>query len=184
MFTRLQDLHPPLKAPIPVIEIKDEQFSITPDAAKKALFRHCSETLKSLDPFGWSTALLHLVRGFEPEEGSSFFSLCAGFISKLASCEIPDVVAFIFTSGSLVALNKDPESVRRQRVEEGLRPRKRPINQGTMLLKLAFDFALRSRPAQEQLKNSYRFSKVLEHPVAWNLFPIHVLPSTVEATQF
>ena len=56
VLTRLQALHPPLKQEIPVIETKEEQFSITPDQAKKALFRNCSETWKSLDPFGWSTA--------------------------------------------------------------------------------------------------------------------------------
>ena len=152
VFNRLQDLHPQLKQEIPVIEIKEDQFSITADNAKKSLFRHCSETWKSLDPFGWSTALLHLVRGITSEEGPSFFDLCADFISKLANCDVPDTVAFVFTTGSLVALNKDADDIRRKRVEDGLRPRERPINQGTMFLKLAFDLALRSRQAQDAVK--------------------------------
>ena len=50
-------------------------------------------------------------------------------------------------------MNKDSETVRRQRAEDGLRPRERPINQGTMFLKLAFDLALRSRAAQEAVKD-------------------------------
>jgi hypothetical protein len=108
-----------------------------------------AETWKSLDPFGWSTALLHLVRAFQPEEGSSFFELCTEFISKLACCEVPDSVAFVFTTGSLIALNKDSEKVLKTRIAEGKQPRERPINQGTMFLKLAFELALRSPAACE-----------------------------------
>jgi hypothetical protein len=149
VFTRLQKLHPPLKESIPVLEAPDDQFSITLDQTKQALFRHSAETWKSLDPFGWSTALLHLIRSFKPEEGPSFFDLTAEFIAKLANCQVPDSVAFIFTTGSLIALNKDPEHVRLKRVKDGLRPRERPINQGTMFLKVAFDLALRSKAAQK-----------------------------------
>jgi hypothetical protein len=149
VFTRLQKLHPPLKEEIPVIEAHDEQFSITPGQTVQALYRHSGETWKSLDPFGWSTALLHLIRAYKPEEGPSFFDLTAEFIAKLANCQVPDSVAFIFTTGSLLALNKDPENIRRKRLEDGLKPRERPINQGTMFLKIAFDLALRSKAAQK-----------------------------------
>jgi hypothetical protein len=130
-----------------------DQFRISVKKTKKALFRCCSETWKSLDPFGWSTALLHLIRAFKPEEGSSFFDLVAEFVSKLANCEIPDHVAFVVTTGSLIALNKDADAVRRKRVADGLQLRERPINQGTLFLKLAFDLALRSREAQEAAKS-------------------------------
>ena len=148
VFERLQKLHPPLKQEIPAIDPEPEQFSITGKKVRKALFRHCSETWKSLDPFGWSTALLHLIRGVEAE-GSSFFDLSAELIAKLANCQVPDTVAFLFTTGSLVALNKDSAEVRSKRLEEGKLPRERPINQGSMFLKLAFDLALRSKPAQD-----------------------------------
>src|SRR5271166_2143809 len=149
VFTRLQRLHPPRKEAIPRLEAADDQFTITPAQTKQALFRHSAETWKSLDPFGWSTALLHLIRAFKPEEGVSFFDLTAKFISMLANCQVPDSVAFIFTTGSLIALNKDPEHIRLKRLKDGLRPRERPINQGTMFLKIAFDLALRSKPAQK-----------------------------------
>jgi hypothetical protein len=149
VLTRLQALHPPRKAEIPVIKPHSEQFSISAEQTSKALYRNCTETWKSLDPFGWSTALLHLIRAFKPEEGPSFFDLTSEFVAKLANCQVPDSVAFIFTTGSLIALNKDPENVRLQRLRDGLKPRERPINQGTMFLKLAFDLALRSRKAQE-----------------------------------
>ena len=104
---------------------------ISSEQTKKQLYRSCSETWKSLDPFGWSTALLHLIRAFVPETGPSFFDLISELIAKLANCDIPDSVAFVFTTGALVALNKDPESVRIKRLEDGLKPRERPINQGT-----------------------------------------------------
>lgn len=75
--------------------------------------------------------MLHLVRGFQSEEGPSFYQLAAEFTAKLANCEVPDTVAFIFTTGSLIAFNTDSERVQLQRSEEGLQPRERPINQGT-----------------------------------------------------
>ena len=153
VYQRLPNLHPPLKNEVPVIPLPPDQFQISATKVRKALIRSCSETWKSLNPFGWSTALLHLIRAFKPEEGPSIFDLSADFISKLANCEIPDSVAFIDTTGSLLALNKDSEPVRRKRIVDGLPPRERPINQGTMFLKLAFDLALRSREAQEAAKS-------------------------------
>ena len=48
-----------------------------------------------MDPFGWSTALLHLIRAVEPETGPSFYDLIAELVSKLANCEIPDSIAFL-----------------------------------------------------------------------------------------
>ena len=152
VYKRLQDLHPPLKEEIPVLPAPEYQFRVKAKKASKALYSNCAETWKSLDPFGWSTALLHLIRAYEPEEGRSFFHLAADFVSKLANCEVSDSVAFVFTSGSLIALNKDPEKVRQKRIEDGLKPRERPINQGTMFLKLAFDLALRSPEAKEAAK--------------------------------
>ena len=67
----------------------------------------------------------------------------------LACCEVPDSIAFVYTTGSLIALNKDSEAVRKKRTAEGKQPRERPINQGTMFLKLAFELALRSPAASE-----------------------------------
>ena len=143
VYQRLPNLHPPLKNEVPVIPLPPDQFQISATKVRKALIRSCSETWKSLNPFGWSTALLHQIRAFKPEEGPSIFDLSADFISKLTNCKIPDSV--VFTTGSSLALNKDSEPVRRKRIVDGLPPRERPINQGTMFLKLAFDLALRSR---------------------------------------
>jgi hypothetical protein len=65
---------------------------------------------------------------------------------------VPDLVSFVLTTGSLLALYKEPTEIREERVKKGTPPKERPINQGTMLLKLAFDLALRSDQAQEAVE--------------------------------
>ena len=52
----------------------------------------------------------------------------------------------------MIGLNKDDEEAREERMKKGLKPRVRPINQGSLFLKLAFDFALHSPPAREAAK--------------------------------
>ena len=153
VYERLQNLHPAHKNEVPVNSLPPDQFKISAKKVRKALIRSCSETWKSLDSFGWTPALLHLIQVFKPDEGPSFFDLSADFISKRANCEMPDLVAFIYTTESLLALNKDSELVKRRTIVDGLSPRERPINQGTMFLKLAFDLAVRSREAQEAAKS-------------------------------
>src|SRR5689334_23241278 len=66
------------------------------EEARKALFRVCGEKWVSLDPFGWSTALLHLVRGVK---GESFFGLVSGLVARVAGAEVSALVAFVFSSG-------------------------------------------------------------------------------------
>ena len=63
-----------------------------------------------------------------------------------------DLVAFALSSGSIIGLNKDDEETQAARLAKGLLPRERPINQGALLLKLAFDLALHSTEAAESLK--------------------------------
>jgi hypothetical protein len=68
------------------------------------------------------------------------------------SADVSDLVAFALSSGSIIGLNKDDEDTQEIRREKGLPPRERPINQGSLILKLAFDLALHSEAAQEAVK--------------------------------
>ena len=72
VYKRLQDLHPPLKEEIPALPAPEYQFRVKAKKASKALYSNCAETWKSLDPFGWSTAL-QLIRAYESSR--SFFTL-------------------------------------------------------------------------------------------------------------
>jgi len=62
---RIRALHPALKEAVPPLHTDVSQFSISAAQARRALFGKCGEAWVSLDPFGWSTALLHLVRAAE-----------------------------------------------------------------------------------------------------------------------
>ena len=62
LFDRLQALHPPLKEEIPAISVPVPQLLLTNDDVYKAVYKKCTEHWDSMDPFGWNTALLHLIR--------------------------------------------------------------------------------------------------------------------------
>src|SRR6186713_2511920 len=64
---RLRALHPALKEEIPELSTDAEQFTVTKSRAAKILFPLCGSQWGSLDPFGWSTALLHLIRAAKPD---------------------------------------------------------------------------------------------------------------------
>ena len=152
LFNRLQKLHPPLKEPIPDITTEEKQFSISPERTAKKLYKLCTEHWNTPDPYGWNTAMLHLIRNVSEEEGPSFFSLYSALVSRVISADVSDLVAFVLSSGSIIGLNKDDEQTQEERHQKGLTPRERPINQGSLLLKLAFDLALHSPQAQQAVK--------------------------------
>jgi hypothetical protein len=102
----------------------------------------CTEKWKSLDPFGWSTALLHNVRGITSSVGQTFFQLMGTLISRIANTQIPDLASFILTTGSLFGLYKETEETRSEKEKKGIAPKERPINQGSLFLQVAFDLAL------------------------------------------
>lgn len=73
VFIRLQKLHPSLKEEIPILSTQIDQFTLSPSEAKEVIFKKCIQTWFSMDPFGWNTSLLHLIRGAPGED--SFFTL-------------------------------------------------------------------------------------------------------------
>ena len=152
LFERLQKLHPPLKEPIPDLGTSEKQFTISPTNTAKVLFKLCTEHWSTPDPYGWNTAMLHLVRNATDPSGQSFFSFYSTLVSHVVSADVSDLVAFVLSSGSIIGLNKDDEETQDVRREKGLPPRERPINQGSLILKLAFELALHSPEAQAVAK--------------------------------
>ena len=74
-FDRLQKLHPALKETIPDFKTEEEQFSISPTKAANSVFKLCSEQWNTPDPYGWNTAMLHLIRNVDDFPGNFFFLL-------------------------------------------------------------------------------------------------------------
>jgi hypothetical protein len=152
LATQLQDLHPPLKEPIPDLPIRVPQFNISPQSVFDGLFKKCRENWKSLDPYGWNTSLLHLIRDVARPPHVSFFTLFCNVLSQIVTGDVSDLVAFSLCAGSMIGLNKDDEETQDERLKRGLKARVRPINQGSLLLKLSFDIALRSHDGKEAAK--------------------------------
>jgi hypothetical protein len=78
--------------------------------------------------------------------------LFSSLVSKVIDAGVSDLVAFVLSAGSIIGLNKDDAETQTKRLEQGLEPRERPINQGSLILKLAFDLALHSPAAQAAAK--------------------------------
>ena len=148
LFGRLQKLHPPLKEPIPDLTTSVEQFLISDEDTAKSLYKLCTERWDTPDPYGWNTAMLHLIRNVSDFPGRSFFFFYSTLISDLVQTDVSDLVAYALSSGSIIGLNKDDEETQAIRLEKGLPPRERPINQGSLMLKLVFDLALHSPEAE------------------------------------
>jgi len=170
LFGRLQALHPPLKQEIPAITVPEPQLTMTNADVYKAVHKKCTEHWDSMDPFGWNTALLHLAGG--PSD-KCFFTLFTELINVALDVKVSDLVAFTLSSGNIFGLNKDSEAVQQARIEKGLNPRERPINQGTLILKLAFDVALHSEDAMHAAMSCNRFSKELVLREVWQLLPTY-----------
>ena len=94
LFDRLQSLHPPLKEEIPEIRVSVPKFFATNSDVYKHLFKNCTEHWDSMDPYGWNTALLHLVRNVSVPPDKGFFTLFSEFISGLILADVSDLVAF------------------------------------------------------------------------------------------
>ena len=60
------------------------------------------------------------------------------------SDDIPAAVAFVTSAGALTALNKVPESENEERRAKNQKPKLRPINSGSVLLKGIFKAAAKS----------------------------------------
>ena len=103
------------KEPVPKLTTYADQFTLTPEEVYGSLFKQCNEKWQSPDPYGWNTALLHLIRN-APDE-MSFFACFSTFISKLIDADVSDLVAYTLTAGSMIGLNKDDEETQKARLE-------------------------------------------------------------------
>ena len=148
VFQRLQKLHPALKQAIPELRTNREQFFMDQRDVKEILFTKCTSSWQSGDPFGWNTALLHLIRvGPQSEEHLPFFDSYCALISRLLVADVSDLASYVLSGGSIFGLNKESEEARQAREQKGDSPKERPVNQGSLLLKLVFDLALHSPDA-------------------------------------
>jgi len=152
---RLQDLLPTLKEPVPPLPAELDQFRTSESEVRKFLFNNCTGSWKSLDPFGWSSALLHLVR-VNPNtasEGPSFFDGVVKLVVALANCEVCDLAALVQTTGVLFAFNKVEPAEQEARKQRGLLPKERGINNGAFFLKCAFAISQLSPQAKKARKD-------------------------------
>ena len=148
VFQRLQKLHPTLKQAIPELRTDREQFFLDQRDVKEIVFTKCTSAWQSGDPFGWNTALLHLIRvGPQSEEHLPFFDSYCDLISRLLVADVSDLASYVLSGGSIFGLNKESEESRQAREQKGESPKERPVNQGSLLLKLVFDLALHSPDA-------------------------------------
>ena len=68
----------------------------------------------------------------------TFFHAFSAIVAKVTSAEVSDMVAFIFSSGSVFALNKDDEDEQKSRIKGS--SAQRTTFQGTLVLKKKMTF--------------------------------------------
>ena len=99
-----------------------------------------------LDVFGWATDFLFLVRN------TPFLRQVARLCARIGSADVPDSVAAVLTCGGLLALHKESPKEQAARAARGLKPKLRPVNIGSALLKWSFKCALRDQAPQDAAK--------------------------------
>ena len=125
-------------------------------ALRHFIYKQCTASTTPIDGWGWSLNLLYAVRSARSSRYSpSFFNLITKWATRIGNAEINDHEAQALSAGFIMAFNKLPEQEQRRRVEQGREPKIRPVNPAPCLLKLVFQFALRSQPAQTALKKMY-----------------------------
>jgi hypothetical protein len=76
--------------------------------------------------------------------------LCA----RIGSADVSDSVAAVLTCGGLLALHKESPKEQAARATRGLKPKLRPVNIGSALLKWSFKCALRGQALQDAAKKT------------------------------
>ena len=75
----------------------------------------------------------------------------ARLVARLAKAEVPKICGFIFSVGGIFALNKLSPEEQQERIDKGLKPKRRPVNIGCSILKWAFSLALKTPQARETI---------------------------------
>lgn len=142
----LADLHPhrtnEIVPPVP----KCPQMVIRAEEFREVLFKLAADESIAKDIFGWSPALMLECRGIP----GGFFEEFCNFLEFFARNPgaFPPIAATLLSMGSLTPLHKVGAAERR-RACDGVAPKVRPINSGTMFAKAALKAMLRT-PASER----------------------------------
>ena len=101
------------------------------------------------DCFGWSACLLYPLRGKKKlGRHIPFIHQVARLVARIASAQVPPILADILTCGNLFALHKLDAAEQAEAAALGLPPSLRPVNTGCNLLKWGFQLAVRSPAAR------------------------------------
>ena len=87
-----------------------------------------------------------------PVRNTPFLRQVARLCARIGSAEVPDCVAAVLTCGGLLALHKESPKQQADRAARGLKPKLRPVNIGSALLKWSFKCALRAPAPQDAAK--------------------------------
>jgi hypothetical protein len=109
-----------------------EQVYLTEGECAKAVVRKSKETQASIDVYGWSPDMTHDIAG-DPKH--PFITASASLMTLLSKGDVPLAVAFVLTAGGLSPFNKLSHEENEERIQNGLDPALRPVNNGVMITK-------------------------------------------------
>ena len=125
------------------------QVKITPKHAQCRLFALAGNAHSPSDCFGWSACLLYPLRGKKRlGRHIPFIHQVARLVARIASADVPPILADILTCGNLFALHKLDAAEQAEAAALGLPLSLRPVNTGCNLLKWGLQLAVRSPAAQ------------------------------------
>ena len=124
-----------------------DKVTVTAERAKTFLYKEAGLDHTCMDVFGWATDFLFPVRN------TPFLRQVARLCARIASADVPDCVAQLLTCGGLLALHKESPKQQAARAARGLKPKLRPVNIGSALLKWSFKCALRQQAPQDTAKS-------------------------------
>ena len=125
-----------------------EQITTTAETATQTL-RASANNAGSIDVFGWSDDM-HLVdRNYQGTKDQPLLIEQMGrLIALCVQAKVPPSVAYVLTCGALTALNKVSEEEQERLIKRGEKTKKRPINNGTQLIKKTFRIGSMSESAE------------------------------------
>ena len=139
----MQSMHPPRAEPLNTHDPPVKRVEVSVAQAGSFLYRTAANDSTCVDVFGWASDFLFHVRA------TKFKHQLARLTARVGNAAVPDKVAMVLTCGWLLALHKDDLATQAERMSEGLDPKLRPVNIGTVLLKWGCKCSLKTKPARE-----------------------------------
>jgi hypothetical protein len=145
----LREAHPPSTGALTKHAPSGTQATASIKKAKVALRKCAGNTDVCMDVFGWAPDLLLPVRA----DQAGLIKPLARLITLMANAEIPNAAGHLLASGSLYGLNKLPPAEQKERALNGLKHKLRPVNVGSMFLKVGFQLLLKTDQAMEAIQH-------------------------------